>query len=387
MTSAPHRTPRVSVIVRTKDRIGLLQRAFASIAAQSFGDIEVIVVNDGGSPEPVDELIRSTFGPDGGFPVTTVHNPESHGRAGAINDGRTVATAPLYVLHDDDDAWTEDFLEITVGYLDAHPERVGVATRSWVVHERLVEGTFVEVNREVFAADSHAVTLIDTARNNAVPPIALLIRAEAADRAGGYDPDKAAMQDWDLLLRLLHLGPVGFIDGEPHALWYHRVDAPGALSNSVYGDQSAHRAFAPAIRDEYARHDTALGDLLAAGRYTNQLEGRINDVAGLVQSSALSHAEHLEVLFAQLTTGAAGPTMQDLHDEVRALRREVAEARERRPGRRVARALRAVQRRLDRGGRAPTSPPAARAQQSGATEGPSSTRWLDGTPMDGATDS
>lgn len=48
--------PSCAVITRTKSRPLLLQRAMASVAAQTFRDFTWVVVNDGGEPGPVDRM-------------------------------------------------------------------------------------------------------------------------------------------------------------------------------------------------------------------------------------------------------------------------------------------------------------------------------------------
>ena len=54
-----NRRPRVAVIVRTKDRSLLLSRALDDILNQTMEDWELVVVNDGGSARPVDELVSA----------------------------------------------------------------------------------------------------------------------------------------------------------------------------------------------------------------------------------------------------------------------------------------------------------------------------------------
>ncbi|MBI5675730.1 MAG: glycosyltransferase [Nitrospirae bacterium] len=48
--------PLVSIIVRTKDRPKLLKNAIKSIAEQTYRQIEVVLVNDGGCDLNVEEL-------------------------------------------------------------------------------------------------------------------------------------------------------------------------------------------------------------------------------------------------------------------------------------------------------------------------------------------
>lgn len=44
----PENKPLVSIVIRTKDRPRLLEDALASISAQSYRPIQVVLVNDGG---------------------------------------------------------------------------------------------------------------------------------------------------------------------------------------------------------------------------------------------------------------------------------------------------------------------------------------------------
>jgi glycosyltransferase involved in cell wall biosynthesis len=87
--------PRVSVVVRTKDRPRLLGEALASLRAQTFQDFEVIVVNDGGVPP-------AGLDPAGaGLRVVTTEPP--HGRSRALDTGLRAARGRFVAYLDDDD--------------------------------------------------------------------------------------------------------------------------------------------------------------------------------------------------------------------------------------------------------------------------------------------
>src|SRR5215210_1724042 len=76
--------PRISVVVRTRDRPELLAQALASLAEGEYRRAEVVLVNDGGEPPAVPE----------GYPlaVTRIDLAESRGRAGAAEAGVAAAT-------------------------------------------------------------------------------------------------------------------------------------------------------------------------------------------------------------------------------------------------------------------------------------------------------
>ncbi len=93
---------RVSVVVRTKDRPEFLARALADVAAQSFVDWEIVVVNDGGDREATEAVVRNSAASSR---TRVVDTEMPHGRCAAANVGVGAARAAYVVLHDDDDRW------------------------------------------------------------------------------------------------------------------------------------------------------------------------------------------------------------------------------------------------------------------------------------------
>ncbi|MEY2768111.1 MAG: hypothetical protein RI912_1774, partial [Actinomycetota bacterium] len=50
---------KVAVIMRTFERPVLLARAVASVCQQTFTDWELVIVNNGGAPGPVDSVVAA----------------------------------------------------------------------------------------------------------------------------------------------------------------------------------------------------------------------------------------------------------------------------------------------------------------------------------------
>ena len=252
MAGPATQSPRVTVVTRTRNRPMLLTRALQSVGAQSFQDLELVIVNDAGSIEPVESALASA--PEWLRERTTVvTNETSHGREAALEDGLAVSSCEFFAIHDDDDSWEPGFLAACVAHLDEHPEHGAVATRCDVVDEMVTEEGLVERGHWVMTKDGESWTLIDTMVANYVPPISQLIRREVADRIGHWDGTLLTQADWDFNLRLLATSPVGFITGEPLAHWHHRDSTDAAAGNSVVVDAVRHRIDNLAIRDRYTR--------------------------------------------------------------------------------------------------------------------------------------
>lgn len=252
MAGPATQSPRVTVVTRTRNRPLMLKRAVQSVGAQSFQDLELVIVNDAGSIEPVESALASA--PQWLRERTrVVTNETSHGREAALEDGLAASSCEFFAIHDDDDSWEPGFLAACVAHLDEHPEHGAVATRCDVVDEMVTEEGLVERGHWVMTKDGESWTLIDTMVSNYVPPISQLIRREVADRIGHWDGNLLTQADWDFNLRLLATSPVGFINGEPLAHWHHRDSTDGTIGNSVVVDAAHHRTDNLAIRDRYAR--------------------------------------------------------------------------------------------------------------------------------------
>ncbi|MEV8508188.1 glycosyltransferase family A protein [Actinoplanes sp. NPDC051475] len=96
----PDSYPVVSVIVATRDRPGLLERAVASILQQDYpGAIECIVVYDHVDVRDLD----IEAGPDRSLKL--INNTHRQGLPGGRNSGADAATGDLLAFCDDDDIW------------------------------------------------------------------------------------------------------------------------------------------------------------------------------------------------------------------------------------------------------------------------------------------
>ena len=339
MAGPATQSPRVTVVTRTRNRPLMLRRAVQSVGAQSFQDLELVIVNDAGSTEPVESALESAPQWLKGR-TRVVTNETSHGREAALEDGLAASSCEFFAIHDDDDSWEPSFLAACVAHLDEHPEHGAVATRCDVVDEMVTEEGLVERGHWVMTKDGESWTLIDTMVANYVPPISQLIRREVADRIGHWDGNLLTQADWDFNLRLLATSPVGFINGEPLAHWHHRDSTDGTMGNSVVVDAVHHRTDNLAIRDRYARlslegagteasvsHGAPaapgnLGLLLVSAEYYHRLEERLHQH----EERLREHEKKLDQQNAYLTQSIAQLhedmhslrfTIGDLHDSIR----------------------------------------------------------------------
>lgn len=235
-------TPRVTVVVPTRDRREALARALAGVDTQAYRDFELIVVDDA-SADRTEEWVRE-HRPD----ALLLAHPSPRGAAAARNLGVERARGELVALLDDDDAWDPDYLAAQVSALYAHPE----ATLSYADH--------VEVNPAGRRSRPDTRTLLpgtgSLIRLLADCPIhtssVVVVRRDAFTRHGAFDESLAIVHDWEWYARVVAQG------GVLHHLDRPLVErgVPGGLIRSHrdwYREESSVLAHALAGRPEDER--------------------------------------------------------------------------------------------------------------------------------------
>ena len=110
-------SPRVSVVVPTKDRPALLSDAVNSVLSQTMSDLEIIVVDDCSQP-PVDAA-KVNGGGDKRLRTERLSVPA--GAVVAKNRGAALSRAPILAFLDDDDLYTPGYLEQALRALERYP--------------------------------------------------------------------------------------------------------------------------------------------------------------------------------------------------------------------------------------------------------------------------
>jgi len=276
----------VDVVMRTKDRPALLERALASVVHQQHANWHLYLVNDGGQAAPVDALVARFAGALAGR-VSVIHTPASQGVAAAANVGMAAGQGAFVVLHDDDDSWDPAFLSAGIAFLLA-PEnrRFGALLTKWNRVEETFDGTTAEVLRaNVQGYDGDVVDILDIIRTPQIPPIALLWRRSVAQEAGFFNAQLPVLEDWDLNLRALQLGDIAL---SPQALANYHIRVSGAAgdyANTITAGLPTHLRYNILYRNSLLR------------AYLDQEPSRIGLVAALLKNGEQmrQHIEHLQI--------------------------------------------------------------------------------------------
>lgn len=194
--------PTVSVIIPTYNRAHLLGRAIQSVLDQTYGDLELIVVDDG-SADNTEEVV-------GSFDDRRLRyirlSENSGGSAIPRNTGLRAARGQYIASLDDDCFWLDkNKLERQVEFFEAHPDHVLVGANSVTVDEdahELARGLLPERDEEIRGK------LLE---ENCFGHSSVMFRKAAAMIFGGYSQLEEGhysgyCDDYDLWLKL---GTVG----------------------------------------------------------------------------------------------------------------------------------------------------------------------------------
>ena len=189
-----NKRPRVSVVMPTHNRAGLLSRAIESIRMQSFIDWELVVTDDASTDTTWQVLAEWAVKDARIKPMRNVKN-QYPDISKILNDGLARSQGEYVARLDDDDYWIDkDKLAKQVAYLDVHPNCVIVGTGVVVVdgedkerYRYLKKESDVDIRASALAA-------------NPFTHSSVMYRKAAAIAAGGYG--NRYIEDWALWLAI-----------------------------------------------------------------------------------------------------------------------------------------------------------------------------------------
>jgi O-antigen biosynthesis protein len=199
--------PLVSVVLPTRDRADVLPAAIESVLSQTWPELELIVVDDGGT----DSTRQVVEGYDD--PRLRYVWQENRGVSGARNRGLHEARGELIAYLDSDNTWMPEFLEGMVAFLRSEGLRAGYAASELRGDERL-EYRGQPLDRRALQ------------RQNYIDCIVLVHDADLVAEIGGFDERLRRVVDWDLLLRMAAVTDLGYAPfiGTSYDVWEERAD-------------------------------------------------------------------------------------------------------------------------------------------------------------------
>ena len=232
-------SPRVSIVVPAYNAEAFIERTLGTVAAQTFQDFEVIVVDDG-SKDATFEVAQKFIAAKGlkGRAI----KQQNKMIAGARNTGWRAAQGQLISFLDHDDLWFPDKLAVVMAEFDKHP-----GTDLVCHNEELVkDGKVVGVTQNGPLVPRMYERLLFT--GNCLSPSAVTVRKKKLEEVGGFREDAVfnTVEDYDLWMRLSRVCAFRFIET---VLGQYQMVERGASNKVVYH----HTNLEHLLRDHFAR--------------------------------------------------------------------------------------------------------------------------------------
>lgn len=187
--------PKVNIIIATRNRCILLQRAVES-AFRAGNDVGIIVVDDS-SEDQTREVCQNWTN------VRYIRPELRLGLGGARNVGLLASDAPYVNFLDDDDVRLPGSIDAQVDMLNATPDAGLIYGRAlYGDQEGRTHGTFYPERcpqGDIFW---------ELLRSNFIPCATVLFRRDCLTRVGLVEEQSPGVEDWDLWVRIAELYPV-----------------------------------------------------------------------------------------------------------------------------------------------------------------------------------
>jgi glycosyltransferase involved in cell wall biosynthesis len=188
----------VSVIIPTFNRAGMLKEAVASVLAQDYDGIDLIVVDDG-STDDTEKVL-------GTLPDICVLRQRNRGVSAARNAGIKKASGTFIAFLDSDDLWLPQKLSTQINFFYEHPKACICQTE-----ERWIRNG-VRINPKRRHTKPSGMIFERAVALCLVSPSAVMMRKELFEEVGLFDETLPACEDYDLWLRISCRFPIYLID-------------------------------------------------------------------------------------------------------------------------------------------------------------------------------
>lgn len=225
----------VTVIIASYNHGPYIEQSILSVLNQTYPHIELLVIDDGSSDDSVERIQRLQA--QHGFDFRVQRN---QGLTQTLNDAIARARGELIAPFGSDDIMMPDRIAIQVQYMADKPE-VGICAGNIELID--AQGELFPEARQRRDVPFRRLDFEDMflERKPYPPAPTLLIRREALQKVGGFDPD-VRLEDLMIELKVTHAGY--FIDGLSVVMARYRKHASNTYKNHRFMIDNILRTYA-----------------------------------------------------------------------------------------------------------------------------------------------
>ena len=193
---------RVSVVIPTYNRSMIVVNAISSVIAQTYKNIEILVVDDGSTDDTAERL--SCFGSR-----IRYIKKENGGVSSARNQGIKMASGELIAFLDSDDEWLPEKTEKQVKYLNKRPD-FGMVICDCLFFDQ--NGHYIRKSNRRLVLPKDGYVSHDVLMYPSLIPSTAIIRKNVLMDVGLFDETLITAEDLDLHLKISAKYKIGLIE-------------------------------------------------------------------------------------------------------------------------------------------------------------------------------
>jgi len=186
--------PLVSIVVPTFNRLNMLSKTIESVLNQTYKNLEIIVINDYGEDA---QIVVDTLND---CRIKYFNHEKNKGLGAARNTGIKNSSGKYICYLDDDDWYFPEHVRLLVEKMEANDIHVIYSNAIQNMQTIQPNGFYTTIGRHMaYDVDfSKDLLLIQ----NITPVLCVMHRKDCLEKAGLFDEDFKAYEDWDLWIRI-----------------------------------------------------------------------------------------------------------------------------------------------------------------------------------------
>ena len=215
--------PLISIILPTYNGSRYLRKSIESCLAQSYKNIELILVDDCSMDETA-SIIEHYSGLDSR--VKAIHNEVNMKLPSSLNRGFSLAKGEYFTWTSDDNIFGKDALKVLLDNMQARGADIIYSSYYFIDESGDRLGVFAGIPEEIIF--------------KCVVGACFLYKRSVHEQLGGYDVTKFRMEDMDFWLRAFTKFRIHFID---HPCLYSYRKHPNSLTSAIHSDADKYNEY------------------------------------------------------------------------------------------------------------------------------------------------
>lgn len=203
----------LTVIVPTFEEPIRLARALTSLRDQTHEPLHVVVVNNGGDPSVVEQVVGVIA--SSSSPVAsriTIHHRDQHGARGmVIEEALRQIDSPFVAILDESQSWQPSCASVAVKCLTDNSQASAVCVGWSIALEKMIEERVWPRRNDAVSLKEGDLSLASLMSGIEIPEHAVVYRRSALTSVGGVDQSLDHLAMWDVNVRMATHGTIAIV--------------------------------------------------------------------------------------------------------------------------------------------------------------------------------